>query len=204
LGLTRARDQAMYQLLSYEAVAGNPAAVLAAYPTFRAQNRDSVLGREMRQLVRRQSALQVGQPAPGFSLLDESGKKLSLSDFKGKVVYLDFWASWCGPCLAETPAGATLKKTFAGREVAFVYVSIDRNPEAWRKAVAAHSLAGASSVHLLDLPGGPDSAAEAYLAHAIPSYWIIGRDGRIRSAHAPRPSEGAATVAALEQALAEK
>jgi thiol-disulfide isomerase/thioredoxin len=199
-GVTKARDRAIYQMLSFQGVMGNPTAVLTAYPTFRAQNRDSVLGREMRKFVRQQSALQVGQPAPGFTLLDENGKKVSLSDFRGKVVYLDFWASWCGPCLAEAPAAVEMKKKFAGRDVVFLYISIDANSDAWRKALTTHPLTGLSSVHLLD--DGP--VARTYQTEsAIPSYWLIGRDGRIKAAPAPRPSDSTTLVAALEQALAQ-
>lgn len=198
-GLTKARDLAMYQMLTFQP----DAALLVAYPTFKQQNRDSLLGRNMRQLVRRSAVLQPGQPAPTFSLLDESGKTVSLSDFKGQVVYLDFWASWCGPCVAEAPAGAEMKRKFVGRDVVFLYVSIDRNPDDWRKALAKYPLTGPSSVHLIDQKAYKGSAGGTYMADAIPSYWLIGRDGRIRAAHAPRPSEGAATVAALEQALAQ-
>ena len=200
-GVTKARDQAMYQMLSYQAIAGDPAAVLAAYPTFRVQNRDSALGRQMRAFVRRQLALQVGQPAPGFTLLNENGKTVSLSDYRGKVVYLDFWASWCGPCIAEAPAGVELKKKFAGRDVVFLYISIDQNPADWRKALAKYPLSGPESVHLLNPKDYRGSAADVYQASAIPSYWVIGRDGRITAAHAPKPSDSVAVTAALEQAL---
>ena len=203
-GPTKARDLVMYQLLSYQVVEGDPVAVLAAYPTFKAQNRDSVLGRQMRNLVSRQSALQPGQPAPGFTLLDENGKTVSLSNFRGKVVYLDFWASWCGPCLAEAPAAVELKKKFAGRDVVFLNISIDAKPDDWRKALTKHPLTGPSSVHLIDKAEHHTSVARTYQTEsAIPSYWLIGRDGRIKAAHAPRPSDSATLIAALEQALAQ-
>jgi thiol-disulfide isomerase/thioredoxin len=202
-GPTMARDLAMFQLLSFGAMQGDPLPVLAAYPTFRAETRDSTLARAMHELVRSQAVLLPGQPAPGFTLHDERGKTVSLADFKGKVVYLDFWASWCGPCLAEVPAGAELKQKFAGRDVVFLYISIDRNPDDWRKALAKHPLSGPASVHLLDQGPYKSSAGKAYQADAIPSYWLIGRDGLIRLAHAPRPSDGSATVAAIEQALAQ-
>ena len=203
LGPTLARDLAMYQLLSFQNMLGDPRAVLAAYPIFRVQTRDSTLARDMHELVRAQAALQPGQPAPGFALRDDSGKTVSLADFKGKVVYLDFWASWCAPCIAEAPAGVELKQKFAGRDVVFLYISIDRNPDDWRKALAKHPLTGPASVHLLDQAAYQESAGKSYMADAIPSYWLIGRDGRIRLAHAPKPSEGTATVAAIEQALAQ-
>ena len=201
-GHTNARDLALYQLLSFQAIEGDPLAVIAAYPTFRAETHDSTLARQMRALVHSQAVLQPGQPAPGFTLRDDSGKMVSLADFRGKVVYLDFWASWCGPCLEEVPAGVELKQKFAGRDVVFLYISVDRNPTDWHKALAKHPLTSPASVHLLDQPAYELSAGKTYLANAIPSYWLIGRDGHIRLAHAPRPSEGTATVAAIEQALA--
>ena len=202
-GRTRARDLALYQLLSFAAIGGDPLAFITAYPTFRAETRDSTLARQMHELVRSQAVLQPGQPAPGFSLRDDSGKMVTLADFRGKVVYLDFWASWCGPCLAEAPASTVLKQKFAGRDVVFLYISVDSNPADWHRALTKYSLVGPGSVHLLDQGSYNSSAGKAYLANAIPSYWLIGRDGRIRLAHAPRPSAGAATVAAIEQALAQ-
>ena len=202
-GLTRARDQALYQLLSFQLVEGGAGAVLVAYPTFRAQNRDSTLARYMHDQVSQQSRLLPGQPAPAFTLRDANGQSVSLGDFRGKVVYLDFWASWCRPCMAEVPAGVELKKQFVGRDVVFLYISIDRRADDWRKALAMQPLTGPSSVHLLNQEAWPKSAGETYQATAIPSYWLIGRDGRIKRAHAPRPSSGTEIVAAIESALRE-
>lgn len=182
---------------------GDAGAVLAAYPTFRAQNRDSTLARYMHDQVSQQSRLLPGQPAPAFTLRDANGQPVSLGDFRGKVVYLDFWASWCRPCMAEVPAGVELKKQFVGRDVVFLYISIDRRADDWRKALAMQPLTGPSSVHLLNQEAWPKSAGETYQATAIPSYWLIGCDGRIKRAHAPRSSSGTEIVAAIENALRE-
>ena len=200
LGAGRARDFAIFQLLSGQLILGDAGAVLAAYPTFRAQNRDSTLARDLRAMLQKQVPLLPGQPAPVFTLRNASDQPVSLADFKGKVVYLDFWASWCVPCIAETPAGVALKKQFEGRDVVFLYVSVDRNAADWQKSLATHPLASPSSVHLRD-QAGPTSAQSTYQANGIPNYWLIGRDGRIVLAHAPRPSDGPKTVAAIEAAL---
>jgi thiol-disulfide isomerase/thioredoxin len=170
-------------------------------PTFRAHNRDSTIARDLRQAMHAHQRLTSGQPAPDFTLTDASGKTVSLRDLRGKVVYLDFWASWCGPCLAEMPASIELKKQFAGREVIFVYISLDTKPVAWQQALAARQLAGPSSVHLRTDQEFGSAVALAYGVQSIPSYWLIGRDGRLAQNKAPRPSEGAKTVAALEAAL---
>ncbi len=199
-GPGRARDFAVYQLLVFQLILGDAGAVVAAYPTFRAQNRDSTLARDLRAMLRKQAPLLPGKPAPVFTLHNASDQPVSLTDFKGKVVYLDFWASWCVPCLAETPAAVELKKQFEGRDVVFLYVSVDRNAADWQKSLASHPLASPNSVHLRDQTG-PASTQDTYQANGIPNYWLIGRDGRIVLAHAPRPSDGTKTVAAIESAL---
>lgn len=178
------------------------AAVQAILPTFRARTRDSMSVRDVRQALRATVPLQVGNQAPDFRLTDADGKAVSLRDFRGKVVYLDFWYSHCAPCLAEAPAGITLKKQFLGRDVVFLYVSIDGDANLWHRTIARHALASTNSVHLLDKEGW--QAARPFQVAGYPSYWIIGRDGRIRRGDAPRPRAGAETVAALEEALAAK
>lgn len=138
--------------------------------------------------------------APDFRLQEVSGKAVALRELRGKVVYLDFWYSGCRPCLAEAPASSKLKRAFLGRDVVFLYVSTDTNINQWRQTIDKFALAGPNSVHLFDPEGW--HAARAYQVQGFPTYLLISRDGRILSRNAPRPSEGAKTVAALEQALA--
>ena len=78
---------------------------------------------------RQTSALFPGNNASVFTLKTRDGKNVSLTDFKGKVVYLDFWASWCGPCMMEMPSAKKLQDTFAKQDVVFLYVSVDDNLE---------------------------------------------------------------------------
>ncbi len=197
-GPTAARDRAMFQLYSWKLV-DDLDGVVAAYPTFRTQNRDSVLGRDLRQMLRQQLLIRPGQPAPAFTLVSSEGKNVSLSDFKGKVVYLDFWGTWCRPCMQEMPASTALKQKFEGRDVVFVYISVGDKEAKWQQVLAAERLTGPASVHLR-----ADEAVPAhYQVSAFPTYWLIGRDGRIVTGRAPRPSEAEAAVAALNAALAQ-
>ncbi len=170
-------------------------------PDFRAHNHDSTIARAVRQAVLAHLALTNGQPAPSFTLADASGKQVSLSDFKGKVVYLDFWATWCGPCLAEMPASLELRQKFAGRDVVFLYVSLDSKTTDWQKYVAAKQPASPAAVQLHDAAAFDGAAAQAFNVQSIPSYWLIGRDGRILLNNPPRPSTSPAIDTALEQAL---
>jgi peroxiredoxin len=148
----------------------------------------------------RTTILHKGQPAPDFRLMDTSGKAVALRDLRGKVVYLDFWYSGCRPCLTEAPAADKLKQQFLEKDVIFVYISTETNVDRWKQAVEKHHLASANSVHLIDPEGW--HAARTYHVVGFPTYMIIGRDGRIYKTEASRPSDGAVTVAALQQALA--
>lgn len=199
-GPTHGRDEAMYLLFSWK-LDNNLAGVLAAYLTFRVQNRDSTFGRELRQGLSKHLLIQPGSPAPAFTLVNNEGKKVSLSDLRGKVVYLDFWGTWCHPCLMEMPASLDLRKKFAGRDVAFVYISVGDKEDKWQQVLAAEHLTGPASVHLRNV--GPE-VTTAYQVASYPTYWLIGRDGRIRLTQAPRPSSGAKAVAAIESALKEQ
>jgi thiol-disulfide isomerase/thioredoxin len=143
-------------------------------------------------------ALNPGQPAPDFTLTDIEGNKVSLSDFAGKVVYLDFWASWCGPCLQQIPMARELKKRMEGQDVVFLYVSLDEKEEDWKNKVKEENLQG---IHL-NAPGFKQEVAKLYNVSGVPTFFIIGRDGLIFDNRAPRPSEARiddVLMAALEQ-----
>jgi thiol-disulfide isomerase/thioredoxin len=125
---------------------------------------------------------------------------VSLRDFQGKVVYLDFWGTWCAPCRQELPALRALGRRFAGRDVVFISVAVNDAEDNWQRVLAAEQLTGPGQVQLRS----PDSAMpSAYQVVAYPTYLLIGRDGRFRLVPAPRPAAGAETVAAIEEALKE-
>ncbi|HSV76675.1 MAG TPA: TlpA disulfide reductase family protein [Bacteroidales bacterium] len=131
-------------------------------------------------------ALMPGKPAPDFTLTDINGNEVSLSDFKGKVVYLKFWASWCGPCMRQVPPAAELKKRLADQEdLVFLYVSIDTDNNAWRSTVEHHGITG---THLVT-PGRERGAPDLYQVKWIPTFYIIGRDGNIFDNRPPQPSD---------------
>ncbi len=130
-------------------------------------------------------ALSPGRPAPGFQLTDINGEEVSLEDFRGKVVYLDFWASWCGPCLQQIPHAKQLKKRIAGRDdLVFLYVSVDMDKNAWRRAVSQHDIQG---VHL-HVEGFGHEVPSSYNLKGVPTFYLIGRDGNILDNRPPRPS----------------
>ncbi|MFY0675359.1 MAG: TlpA family protein disulfide reductase [Bacteroidia bacterium] len=132
-------------------------------------------------------ALQPGNLAPQFTLKNLDGEEVSLNDFKGKVVYIDFWASWCGPCMQQVPYAKALKEEYAdNKDMVFLYISIDKDAKAWRQAVEEKELKG---VHVLAKDFKHD-VPQSYNVSGIPTYYIIGRDGNIYKNNAPRPSSG--------------
>ena len=127
------------------------------------------------EVMRETAQLKPGQPAPDFTLDDLQGQSVSLSDFKGQAVFLDFWASWCGPCIWAVPFLEKIKQQTRDQKVVFLNISLDPADE-WHPAVAEHGLTG---VHV-HAPGGWQAAvAQLYQVRGIPSYFLVGPDGRM-------------------------
>ena len=134
-------------------------------------------------------SLAKGANAPTFKLPDDKGKQVALADFNGKVVYLDLWASWCGPCIAEMPHLQKLREKYAGKDVAFVAISIDTDTRKWLKKIKDLKLDG---IQLIDQFGSQNSKiATDYKVHGVPHYVLIDKKGKIASAFAPIPSSAA-------------
>jgi thiol-disulfide isomerase/thioredoxin len=130
-----------------------------------------------------------GNPAPDIKGVDTLGNGVSLSDFKGKVVYVDVWATWCGPCRQEFPFSKKLKTEFEGqKDVAFMYVSIDDDKEDWLKYLKKDP--EFEGEHLFVEGGWDSQVSESYMIEGIPRYILIDKEGKIVAANASRPSSG--------------
>lgn len=129
--------------------------------------------------------LRSGNPsAASFSYPDINGKTVSLADLKGKYIYIDVWATWCGPCRGELPALKELEEKYAGKDIHFVSLSCDKNKKAWENMVTKDQLKG------IQLHMGTDRTfMDAYLINGIPRFILLDRDGKIISANMTRPSD---------------
>ena len=134
------------------------------------------------------SKLAVGALSPVFTNYENAnGGTTSLSDLKGKLLYIDVWATWCRPCLAEIPALKALQDKFKNnKDIEFVSLSIDDDREAWRKAVKDKDLKG---VQLIADKAFESQFIQDYGISQIPTFLIIDKDGKIVSPNAPRPSD---------------
>lgn len=138
-------------------------------------------------------------------LTDLTGKKLTLDDVKarhkGKVIYVDFWASWCGPCREAMPASADLRKTLKDKNVAFVYLSIDGSIKSWQKASEAERLSNYADNYLVVNTQTSTFLKQNKLSE-IPRYMVFDKTGRLTHAKAPRVESG--EVGLLLSTLADK
>ena len=116
-------------------------------------------------------------PAPDFTLKSKSGENMRLSDLKGQVVLLNFWASWCGPCRMENPNVVKAYKKWKDKGFTVYSVSLDDNRDDWLKAIKNDNLSWPN--HVSDLRGWQSSAAAAYGVRAIPSTWLIDGEGNV-------------------------
>lgn len=126
-----------------------------------------------------------GGQAADFTYPDKEGKMVSLSDFKGKVVLVDVWATWCGPCRAQIPHLKKLEEEMHGTDVVFLGVSVDeeKNKQKWLDFLEKEELKG---VQLF--ANGWSKIAKDYKINGIPRFMVFDKQGNIVSVDAPRPS----------------
>jgi thiol-disulfide isomerase/thioredoxin len=142
-------------------------------------------------------------PAPTI-LQSPDGQKTTWEDllhrYRGKVVYLDLWASWCGPCREQTPYYASLKGQFDKDSVVFLSVSIDAEPGDWQEALRSLGLQGDANTFLL-LDGRHSALNNALHIKGVPRYALLDRNGNMTDKDAPFPSDPkiAARIRALMQ-----
>ena len=117
-----------------------------------------------------------GKPAPEFTATTLDGKSFKLADLRGKVVLVDFWAAWCGPCVAELPNLKKLHDEYTDRGLVVVSISFDRSAEAACKYVAEKQMSW-TQIWAEKADKGP--LAELYGVNAIPATFLSGPDGKV-------------------------
>ena len=127
--------------------------------------------------------LAYGQPAPDFTLPNQNNQSISLSDFKNKVVLIDFWASWCKPCRMENPKLVKLYEKYSNNDFEIISVSLDGtarqqdSKSAWLKAIKDDNLS--AWIHLSELKGWETYVRELYNFNSIPYTVLVDKEGKI-------------------------
>jgi thiol-disulfide isomerase/thioredoxin len=133
--------------------------------------------------TKRETGLHIGNMLPDLTLNDPDGNPVSISDYRGDIVFVDFWASWCRPCRRENPAIVETYKTYNQKAFknaegfTIISVSLDKNKEDWIKAIADDGLIWEE--HVSDLKGWRSPAAKKFNVRAIPMNYLINQDGVI-------------------------
>lgn len=140
------------------------------------------------------SGIKSGKPFPAFAYTDVNGKVVKLSDLKGKYIYIDFWATWCGPCKKEFPYLKELEEQYKNKNIQFVGISIDElnKVEAWKQMVTTEKLGG-MQLHI----GADQSLKKALSLNSIPRFVLLDREGNFINSNMSRPSD-VATSKSLE------
>jgi thiol-disulfide isomerase/thioredoxin len=148
---------------------------------------------QMQQQEQMNNLVPLGSPAPDFRQPTPDGRDLALSDLRGKVVLVDFWASWCKPCRAENPNLVAAYKKYHAKGFEILSVSLDREKTSWTMAIQQDGLLWKN--HVSDLQFWNNAAAKEYGVSSIPYSVLVDREGRVIDKNLRGP--------ALEQKLAQ-
>ncbi|QDO95516.1 TlpA family protein disulfide reductase [Formosa sediminum] len=159
------------------------------YQTFLTVSTESKHKQTIQEKYEKLKLLTKDQVSPIFTDYENhAGGTTSLSDFKGKYVYIDVWATWCAPCIAEIPSLKKIEKQYHNKNIEFVSISIDAEKarESWRKMVERKELGG---VQLIADNDWKSEFIKSYQIKGIPRFILIDPKGNIVDANAPRPSD---------------
>jgi peroxiredoxin len=158
----------------------------AAYPNSQYAKEYTALVAQLDQTGKVPVQIQVGSPAPDIQLPDPSGKMYALSGLKGKIVLLDFWASWCGPCRRANPEVVSAYEKYKDKGFTVFSVSLDKQKEAWQAAIQQDRLNW--EYHVSDLRFWDCAPAQVYGVRGIPQQYLIDREGKIAAIIQPGQS----------------
>lgn len=163
-----------------------PGDMAEVFEVYKRTSNDTAAHARAREIYDHYKNMMAGAPAIDFDMTGVDGKKYHLSDFKGKAVYIDIWATWCGPCCAEIPHMEKLVKLYAkNKKIEFLSISLDENQKKWLKKLAADK---PEWKQFICLDNFQSMLCREYDIDGIPRFMFFDKEGRIISLDAPRPS----------------
>lgn len=148
------------------------------FKTFSPAIQSSDNGKNIKEFIEAHYRLKIGGAAPLFTQVSPAGKPVSLANYKGKIVLVDFWASWCSPCRQEIPNLLSQYKMYKDKGFEILSVSLDNNRDKWLKAIQQEGMAWPQ---VSDLNGNSNSVARLYGVSAIPATFLVDREGKLIS-----------------------
>ncbi len=159
------------------------------YKTFISNSTNIENNKQITESYKKLKTVAKGQPSPKFKNYENfAGGTTSLDDLKGKFVYVDVWATWCGPCKREIPFLKELEGKYRGKNIEFVSISVDKSADhdKWQKMVKEKELKG---IQLFSDKDWDSDFVKEYLIKGIPRFILIDPNGNIVNSNAPRPSD---------------
>jgi len=168
----------LFALKSYAGAVPDVALVEPVFNSLSESVRSTKMGTDYAVDIAKMKKTAIGAVAPDFTMADTAGTAVSLHDFKGKYVLVDFWASWCGPCRAENPNVVKAYNTYKDKNFTILGVSLDQPGKKvnWLKAINDDHLAW---TQVSDLKFWKNEAAQLYAVKAIPQNFLVSPDGKI-------------------------
>lgn len=150
---------------------------------YRTYVQDTALVAKFDKACEKWNLASVGKPSPDFKAVDVNGKEYTLADFRGKYVYIDIWATWCGPCRQEIPHLKALEENYRDAQITFLSLSVDNDKAKWAKMVKEEQLSGVQ-LYL----GTESTFLNAYQINGIPRFILLDKEGKIIDKDMQRPS----------------
>ena len=174
-------------IVNPEANAAMKKSIEAKYTKMAELFKKAAISNKERELKNAELNKMNGAVSPGFNYLNFKGSKTKLESFKGKYVYIDIWATWCGPCMREIPFLQTLEEKYHDKNIAFVSISIDKQTDfkKWESVVKEKNLGG---VQLFADNDWNSDFAKSFNVTSIPRFILIDPNGKVVKAVAERPS----------------
>lgn len=183
-------EELYYQLIKEFMAAYGAETVIEQYTNYKDITSNKKRLSELEKIFTEYDKLSSGNPSVEWSFPDVNEKIYSLSNFRGKYVYIDVWAAWCGPCKQEIPYFKKLKEKFNGKNIEFIGISVDESRNDWVTAINSNSLTGVQ----LWAAGWKNPLCEYFKITGIPRFILIDKNGNILNANADRPSGDIETV----------
>lgn len=162
-----------------------PAKAKELYDLFNTEYSSGTYVEALQKINEKWQPLLPGKDVPEFTFVNMEDAEVKLSDLRGELAYIDVWATWCGPCIAEHPHWDSLKTEYSGRPVAFVTISIDSSPEPWKKMVTDKGMDGYQWHAANDWNS---ALAKHFMINSIPRFILLDAQGKVIDASADRPS----------------